>query len=64
MLMQEFNRESNTICSKSNDVEVTSYQTDYKKIIVTKKINLITPFMDKILGNPYLLEVERIVPNE
>lgn len=32
-LMQEFNRESNTICSKSNDVEVTSYALALKNEI-------------------------------
>lgn len=46
------------------DVKVTDYQHDYKKITVTKEVNLITPFMDRILGNPYLIEVERIVPND
>ncbi len=32
-LMQEFNREANTICSKSNDVEVTSYALSLKNEI-------------------------------
>ena len=32
-LMQEFNRESNTICSKSNDIEVTSYALALKNEI-------------------------------
>lgn len=50
-----------TIYSKL-DVEINDYEEDYKKITIIKKIDLITPFMDRILGNPYLLEVERIVP--
>ncbi len=32
-LMQEFNREANTICSKSNDIEVTNYALDLKNEI-------------------------------
>lgn len=32
-LMQEFNRETNTICSKSNDIEVTSYGLELKNEI-------------------------------
>ena len=32
-LMQEFNRETNTICSKSNDIEVTGYALDLKNEI-------------------------------
>ena len=32
-LMQEFNRETNTICSKSNDIEVTGYALELKNEI-------------------------------
>ena len=32
-LMQEFNRETNTICSKSNDIQVTSYALSLKNEI-------------------------------
>ncbi|MBQ9513588.1 MAG: YicC family protein [Clostridia bacterium] len=32
-LMQEFNRETNTICSKSNDVEITNYALSLKNEI-------------------------------
>ncbi len=32
-LMQEFNREANTICSKSNDIEVTNYALSLKNEI-------------------------------
>ena len=32
-LMQEFNREANTICSKSNDIEVTKHALDLKNEI-------------------------------
>ena len=32
-LMQEFNRETNTICSKSNDIEITGYALSLKNEI-------------------------------
>ena len=32
-LMQEFNRETNTICSKSNDIEVTRFALELKNEI-------------------------------
>ena len=32
-LMQEFNRETNTICSKSNDIEVTKFALSLKNEI-------------------------------
>jgi len=32
-LMQEFNRETNTICSKSNDIEVTRLALELKNEI-------------------------------
>ena len=32
-LMQEFNRETNTICSKSNDIAVTGYALSLKNEI-------------------------------
>lgn len=32
-LMQEFNRETNTICSKSNDIEITGYALELKNEI-------------------------------
>ena len=36
-LVQEFNRESNTICSKSNDIEVTEIAIGEKQIGKSKK---------------------------
>lgn len=45
------------------EIQVTSYQEDYQKITLTEQIHLITPFLDRILGNPCPIEVERIIPN-
>ena len=46
------------------DVDVSTYKSDYKKVTISKSIKLITPFMDRILGNPYLVKVERIIPDD
>ena len=46
------------------DIDIEDFSTDYKKIVVSKRVSLITPIMDSIFGNPYLIEVERIIPNE
>ena len=64
-LIQESNNKEKILDIYSKlDITITTYKEDYKKITLTKKVNLITPFMDKILGNPYLISVERIIPNE
>ena len=43
-------------------IELVPFESDYQKVTITKEINLITPFLDRILGNPYLIKVERIIP--
>lgn len=52
-----------TIYSKLK-VEINTYKDDYKKITISKEVDLVTPFLDRILGNPYFVSVERVVPNE
>ncbi len=37
---------------------------DYTKIIISKDVNVMTPGLNLILGNPYKVSVERNVPNE
>lgn len=46
------------------NIEINTYKEDYKKITLTKEIDIITPLLDNILGDPYLIKVERIIPNE
>lgn len=53
----------NDIYSKL-DIEINTYKEDYKKITLTKELDLITPLLDNILDNPYLIKVERIIPND
>lgn len=45
------------------DVKVEAYEDDYEKVVLTEKIDIITPFLDRILGDPCSVEVERIIPN-
>lgn len=51
------------IYSKIN-IDINTYKEDYKKITLTKELDLITPLLDNILDDPYLIEVERIIPND
>lgn len=44
-------------------VEVSNYKDGYRKIIVKKKVDVITPFLDRILGNSFVVKVERIIPD-
>ena len=45
------------------EIEVQSYQEDYQKVILVEQIDLITPFLDRILGDPCMIQVERVIPN-
>lgn len=54
--------EINDIYSKI-DIEINTYKEDYKKITLTKELDLITPLLDNILDDPYLIKIERIIPN-
>jgi len=45
------------------EIDIELYKNDYKKIIISKKINFITPFLDNFFKSPYKIVVERIVPN-
>lgn len=51
------------IYSKIN-IDINTYKEDYRKITLTKELDLITPLLDNILDDPYLIEVERIIPND
>ena len=46
------------------EVNLDDYKENYQKIEVTDHINLITPILERILGNPYSIKVERIILNE
>lgn len=35
---------------------------DYTKLIFKDKVNIVTPGMNKVFGNPYVITVERVIP--
>lgn len=48
---------------KNIELTTTSYQEEYQKISIQEKVNVLTPFLDKIIGNPYIISVERVIKN-
>lgn len=46
------------------EIKIENYKDDYQKIILAKKIDINTPILDKILGDPCLITTERVIPNE
>lgn len=46
---------------EDSSVSITN-EGEYYKIKITTSINLITPGLNRILGDPYLISVERVVP--
>lgn len=55
--------EVESIYNKFN-IEENTYKDNYKKITISREIELITPILDRVLGKSYLLSVERVVPND
>lgn len=64
-LIQNGNNEEEIMKTYSKlNVDIKEYKENYNKVTITKKVALITPIMDRILGSSYNVEVERILPNE
>lgn len=66
IIMLDNKENINIIKEKYNDVdiEVNNYNEKYNKIVIKRKVNVMTPGLDRILGDPYEVRVERIVSNE
>ena len=45
------------------NIDISNYRDKYTKIIIKKNVNVITPGLNRIIGNKYMVEVERIVSN-
>lgn len=43
------------------EIYVTDFQESYQKVVLVEKVNLITPFLNRVFGNPCSIKVERIV---
>jgi len=48
---------------KDIDVKIEEYEVDYKKIIILDSVSFINPIIIRILGDPYQVVVERVIPN-
>lgn len=47
------------------DIDIyTTINNGYKVISIKKNVNMITPGMSKIIGDPFVIEVERVIPYE
>ena len=46
---------------KDNSINISN-NGEYYKVIITTNVNLITPGLDRLLGDPYIINVERVVP--
>ena len=44
------------------NIKMEDYQNDYEKVIIVDNVHVNTPGLDRILGNPYKISVERIIP--
>ena len=45
------------------NIDISNYRDKYTKIVIKKNVNIITPGLNRIIGNKYMVEVERIVNN-
>ena len=46
------------------EIYVSDFNDELLKIEMTSEIHTITPGMDRILGDPYKIQVERIISND
>ena len=46
------------------NVEINVYKEKYRLVTITKKVDLITPLMHLVIDDPYVIKVERVIPNE
>ena len=41
-------------------INVSNYKEKYKKVVIKKEVNLITPGLERILEDPFPIEIERV----
>ncbi len=49
---------------KGIEIDLNDYKDKYQKIIITKYIDINTPLLDKILGDPCEIKTERVILDE
>ena len=46
------------------DINISNYHDNLIKVSISHDIDIITPGLDTILGNPYVVSVERVISND
>ena len=46
------------------NIVVSEYNDDYRLITISKKVDLITPMLSLVIDDPYVIKVERVIPND
>lgn len=44
------------------DIEINSIDK-YTDIVISKEVNILTPGLNRVLGDPYIVKAERKIPN-
>ena len=44
------------------EISLEDTQNQYREINITQKIKIITPFLDRVLGNPCVIKTKRVIP--
>ena len=64
ILMLTNDSDIDEIKSKYNDITISiNDDGKYYNITLNKKIDILTPGLNLVLGSPYNVEVERVIPN-
>ena len=64
--MYKSGKDINAIKDSYSDVEIefdNKYNDKYTKIVIKSKVNIITPGLNRIIGDKYSIEIERVVSN-
>lgn len=64
ILVYNENKSISEIQALYKDIKIEIYKEDtYTKLTFQDEVNIITPGMNIILDNPYVIKVERVVPD-
>ena len=63
LVLKEEEEKNISVIYPDVDINMEKYQEKYQKIIISKKVKIITPFLDRVLGNPTIIQVEWVIPN-
>ena len=59
------NKSINEINNMYSDIEIKEeINEDYTKIIISEDVDIMTPGLNLVLGDPYKVQIERNIPNE